>query len=232
MNIYKLKSYFSIKFILGKIIILLLPFVLVLFIGRFAFSNKFLKWEYKRSSFPTEHYGFSTADRLKYGPKFLDYLYTNKDISYLEDLTFSNGKKLLIERELNHMKDVKKVIEIINNLRLVLCILFAVCILFLIFNSNLKFIFNNIFKGSILTIFCLISISIIGFFSFNTFFNYFHRLIGFSKGTWIFYESDTLIRLFPLKLWYDGFIILLSSLLGISSILAIISWVFSKVKII
>lgn len=233
MNLYKLKSCLSINFIFGKIILFLLPFVLILILGRLLTTYKFLEWEYKKSSFPSDKFGFSTSDRLKYGPKFLDYWYKDKDISYLDNLTFANGKKLLNERELDHMKDVKKVIQIINKLRLIFVIIFIFSILFLMTNYNSRFIlFKNLFYGSIFSIFFVFIISIISLFSFNFFFNLFHKFLGFSSGTWIFYESDTLIRLFPLKLWFDGFVLLLGLVLGSSFILAFISWFFSRIKLI
>jgi integral membrane protein (TIGR01906 family) len=34
-------------------------------------------------------------------------------------------------------------------------------------------------------------------------FNAFHQVF-FSPGTWLFYRTDTLIRLFPEKFWFDG----------------------------
>jgi integral membrane protein (TIGR01906 family) len=40
--------------------------------------------------------------------------------------------------------------------------------------------------------------------SFNALFTAFHRVF-FTGDTWLFNYSDTLIRLFPLKLWSDGF---------------------------
>ena len=41
---------------------------------------------------------------------------------------------------------------------------------------------------------------------FDSFFTTFHSIF-FSSGTWLFWETDSLIRLFPEKLWVDGFTI-------------------------
>jgi integral membrane protein (TIGR01906 family) len=41
--------------------------------------------------------------------------------------------------------------------------------------------------------------------SFDWLFTAFHRIF-FTGDTWLFLYSDSLIRLFPLRLWQDGFI--------------------------
>jgi integral membrane protein (TIGR01906 family) len=58
--------------------------------------------------------------------------------------------------------------------------------------------------------------------SFNQLFTWFHQIF-FESGTWRFYTSDTLIRLFPMRFWRDAFIFVggLSILFGIITILAI-----------
>jgi integral membrane protein (TIGR01906 family) len=43
--------------------------------------------------------------------------------------------------------------------------------------------------------------------SFSALFTGFHRIF-FEGDTWLFYYSDTLIRLFPMRLWRDVFIII------------------------
>jgi integral membrane protein (TIGR01906 family) len=41
--------------------------------------------------------------------------------------------------------------------------------------------------------------------AFDQLFTWFHKLF-FQSGTWQFYTSDTLIRLFPIRFWQDAFI--------------------------
>jgi len=61
-------------------------------------------------------------------------------------------------------------------------------------------------EGSLLTIFIFFLIFFIVIFAFDSFFQYFHQLF-FAENSWLFYENDTLIRLYPEKLWIDGFLI-------------------------
>ena len=39
--------------------------------------------------------------------------------------------------------------------------------------------------------------------NFDVFFTRFHQMF-FSAGSWLFYEDDTLIQLYPLRLWSDA----------------------------
>ena len=55
--------------------------------------------------------------------------------------------------------------------------------------------------------------------SFEGLFTEFHRLF-FTGDTWIFYWSDTLIRLFPMRFWRDAFI-LVGAVVIIGALLAI-----------
>jgi integral membrane protein (TIGR01906 family) len=56
--------------------------------------------------------------------------------------------------------------------------------------------------------------------SFNQLFTWFHQIF-FESGTWRFYTSDTLIRLFPMRFWRDAFIFVgvLCILFGVITIL-------------
>ena len=56
--------------------------------------------------------------------------------------------------------------------------------------------------------------------NFDELFTQFHHLF-FTGDTWLFYANDTLIRLYPLKLWSDAFIFMgVVTLVGI--VLAIV----------
>ena len=52
----------------------------------------------------------------------------------------------------------------------------------------------------------LIILMLLTWHSTNSLFDQFHRIF-FQEGSWVFNYSDTLIRLFPLEFWRDGFIL-------------------------
>ncbi len=217
-----------IQVICGKSIVIIMPIILVLIAGRILFFSPIMKWEYKKSSFPPDPYGFSLEDRLQYGPMFLDFLYHGKDICCLSKLTSSDGKKIFNKRELKHMEDVKSVIKKIDLMRAFVFIIFAFLLLILMRTGNFKILLSNLFKGGVFTIFLIFLFAVLGALSFGKLFNYFHELLGFTEGTWNFYESDALIRLFPLKFWFDMFILLVSIVFFVSGFISLVSWKILK----
>jgi integral membrane protein (TIGR01906 family) len=56
--------------------------------------------------------------------------------------------------------------------------------------------------------------------NFDQLFTWFHQMF-FTSGTWQFYTSDTLIRLFPMRFWQDAFIAvgLISVVIGLLLVL-------------
>jgi uncharacterized membrane protein len=49
----------------------------------------------------------------------------------------------------------------------------------------------------------ILSIALLAVFAWQTWFDLFHRFL-FVPGSWLFSYSDTLIRLFPMKFWFDA----------------------------
>ncbi len=60
-------------------------------------------------------------------------------------------------------------------------------------------------RGGMLTLILTASLAILASINFTEFFAQFHHLF-FEGDTWLFYFSDTLIRLFPMRFWRDAFL--------------------------
>ncbi|MDZ4669568.1 MAG: TIGR01906 family membrane protein [Phototrophicales bacterium] len=182
-------------------VVILLP----LLSARLVMTPLFLQFEYHRADFPEDFYGFTLEDRLYYAPFALDYLLTDADIDYLGDLTFPNSSRTLFNAsELHHMVDVKIVTQWAFLILAVGGIGSLALIAGLWRNSDLRdSIRLGIFSGAILTISLIIAIVIAAVVAWDTFFTLFHTLL-FESGTWQFLYSDTLIRLFPEKFWFDA----------------------------
>ena len=165
--------------------------------------------EYRLPNFPPDDYGFTTEDRLHWGPVGIDYLLNDSNISFLADLKFPNGASLYTDRELAHMQDVKRVTQgflriwVLDLLLLILLGLWAWrgdwlaayrlglrlggwLMLGLGAAAGLIATFGSLGSGDL----------------FWDFFSGFHGLF-FSGDTWLFLYSDTLIRLYPLRFWED-----------------------------
>ena len=190
-----------------------LPLVLVLLNARLLMSNAFLRWEYNRSGFPPDPFGFTTEDRLTHAPPALAYLFNDADIDFLGDQTFPDGSPLYNERELRHMHDVKVVTGQLMTFGIIVVALFALSAIALAWQPATRpALQRGLLQGSVFTLALLVAL--IGFVavSFNTFFVQFHALF-FEGGSWLFLYSDTLIRLFPERFWIDAFVLVFSGAL-------------------
>ena len=184
---------------------LVVPYILLMFGIRALFTPVFLQFEYNRPGFPPDVYGFTTADRLKYGGISLDYLFKSSDPQFLAGVNLSDGTPLYNERELSHMRDVKILLQ--KTLTL-LWVFLSLAALFLLWAWRGKWLVNYcqaLARGGWLTIGLIAAILLGVGISFDWLFTQFHHLF-FTGDSWLFQWSDSLIRLFPLPLWQDGFI--------------------------
>jgi integral membrane protein (TIGR01906 family) len=164
----------------------------------------FLHYEYNLPNFPEDEFGFTKADRLQWGTLSLQYLTNNEDIQFIGDLKFENGDPIYIERELGHMLDVKNLVQLM--IRIWIPVMFFLIVAYLIAWRMMWLgqFWKAVSTGGWATL-GLIGLILVGVvLDFDALFTSFH-LLFFTGDTWLFYTSDTLIRLFPLKLWSDAF---------------------------
>lgn len=179
-----------------------LPFILVLGSVRLVMTPLFLELEYRRPGFPEDLFGFSTEDRLKYGPYGVRYLTNSTDISYLGDLEIE-GEPAFHADELQHMEDVKVVTRAAFQVLMLTAALFAMSTILLIRQSSTRpKILRGLQYGGGLTIALILILTALVFINWDFFFDTFHEIF-FEAGTWQFYRSDTLIRLYPEQFWFD-----------------------------
>ncbi len=199
-------------FILSFPVTLLVPIALIGLGLRILLTPLFLQVEYNMPYFPHDIYGFTKADRLHWAPYALNYLTNSADISYLSDLKFEDGKPLYNERELSHMKDVKRVTQgALKVWYTSLALLAFLGILEWAGDSGEAYRLG-LMRGGWLMVILAITIGLIAVIGisvdpdiFFTFFAGFHSLF-FEGNSWLFLFSDTLIRLFPIRFWQDAFL--------------------------
>jgi integral membrane protein (TIGR01906 family) len=201
---------------------LLVPIAFI-FIGiLFLLSPLFLKLEYRMPGFPLDTYGFSTEDRLHWAGLAQQYLRNDAGVEFLGDLKFSNGETLYNSRELSHLQDVKGVAKI--GLVLGYSSWVVLIVLTLLSLRRFKYLDPYLVKGlrlgSWITIGILSLVAVFAITSFWNFFTFFHELF-FKGDSWLFYYSDTLIRLFPIRFWQDAFLMVGIFALGCSLLILI-----------
>jgi len=192
--------------ILSWLITLIVPFFLLMTAIRALFTPLYPQVVYRLPGFPPDAYGFSLEDRLHWSRISIEYLLNNAGINYLADQQLIDGQPLYNERELSHMLDVKIVFQKMVTAWVILLALLAALGLWAWRGKWLPAFLHALANGGKLTIgivaFILAAVAI----SFTTLFTAFHRIF-FSGNSWLFYYTDTLIRLFPLPFWEIGFIV-------------------------
>jgi integral membrane protein (TIGR01906 family) len=175
--------------------------------------------EYRLPGFPADDFGFNFQERMNWAKISLDYLVNNSGIEYLGNQTLTSGQPLYEQRELSHMKDVKDLTQSVLMVWNILIALFALAILFFWKNGALQEFWKAISLGGWITIGLVVMVILGVFLNFEALFTGFHQIF-FTGDSWLFRYSDTLIRLFPERLWQDvflfigGFSLLFSALAG------------------
>ena len=191
--------------ILAWVVTLLVPVILVLTAIRLLMFPVFLQIEYRMPGFPPDRYGFTLEDRLYWSRFAMDYLTNSEEISYLGDLRFENGSPVYNERELKHMIDVQIALNTTINVWYLSLGIMLVLGIWAWRGDWWKTFRAALVRGGWLTIFLIAGLILIVLLSFGVFFVAFHNVF-FEPGTWVFFFSDTLIRLFPERFWRDIFI--------------------------
>jgi integral membrane protein (TIGR01906 family) len=191
--------------IFSWLITLLIPIALVFLGLRLLLEPVFLQIEYYTPRFPSDSYGFSLQDRLHWSQIARQYLVNDADIDFLGGLNFPDGSPLYNSRELGHMQDVKNVVQPV--LKIGYSVWFVVLGLgiWAQWGSWWQAYRRGLWRGGWLTVTLVIAIAVFAATSFWQFFTEFHSLF-FEGDSWLFFYSDTLIRLFPIRFWQDAFL--------------------------
>ena len=190
---------------LGWFVTILTPLVVLMLSVRLLITPVFAQVEYRMPGFPDDPYGFTLEDRLEWSAPSITYLVNNEGIDYLGDLTFEDGNPIYNENELSHMEDVKTVV---TGMRIALTVSALVLLGVIVlavkqgWRAELLFAFGRGGWGALGLIGAILLFVALAF---DQLFTWFHKLF-FQDGTWMFYTSDTLIRLFPMRFWQDAFI--------------------------
>lgn len=201
-------------------VMIVTPVFLLLTSIRVLVNPLFLQIEYSLPGFPDDPFGFTQEERLKWSNLSVEYLMNDSDITFLENLKFDDGQAIYNDRELSHMEDVKNLLQDLIPIWIILGLYLVVVGLITWQERRLADFGHALSTGgwSVLGLVAAIAIGVA--LSFSALFTGFHRLF-FEGDTWLFYTSDTLIRLFPLRFWRDAFLFV-GALTVIESLLFII----------
>ena len=190
--------------VLAVLVALLIPGVLVISGIRVLAHDTAVKAEYRRSGFPADSYGFTTAQRIPLGLTGLhSVLPGGQGTALLRAARLPDGKPAFNARELRHMADVRAWIGRLWTFQLGSLIAIAVAGVLLLPRRRTRALYPRGLRwGAVLTLVVGGALSVLMAVRWNTFFVDFHRLF-FNGETWRFDDNDTLRRLYPDRLWVD-----------------------------
>ncbi len=191
--------------ILSFIVTLLTPVFLILLGVRILLTPIFPEIEYRMPNFPPDRYGFSQEERIHWAKNAIEYLNNSAGPEFLGDLTFDDGSPLYQDREVSHMLDVKFLVQAAMKAWAAAFVLLILLWGWAKFGKWEQAYFLGAKRGGWLTLILTLNLGLLASINFWEFFTQFHHLF-FEGETWIFAYSDTLIRLFPMRLWQDAFI--------------------------
>ncbi len=177
------------KKIAATTLMAVLPLLIIL--GNFhllAFSESFYR-EKMTDNFVYKDIEYKTANNL-----------TASIISYMD-----SGKELdstvFIEREIEHMRDVRQLMQAEKILLSITMILAAVAIAYLLAKDK-NTLLMAVYKGSIATLLITLITLIIVLFAFGPAFTLFHKIL-FRNDLWLLPADSMLIKLLPQQFFID-----------------------------
>jgi integral membrane protein (TIGR01906 family) len=221
---------FWLKKILQILAALSVPVVLSALLIRLLLTPVFVNLEYRLPGFPEDPYGFTQQDRLQYAHQARRYLVTDRSLDSLRELSFPGGEPLFNERELSHLRDVKVVIKGLYRVAWAGLVMGLAAAFWSYREKDWGLLIQAVSSGGWLTVGMVVLIITLSVLNFQSFFFKFHRVF-FEGDTWLFYNSDTLIRLFPLRFWRDAFLLFGGLSLAAGAVLAgLPAWVDRKIE--
>jgi integral membrane protein (TIGR01906 family) len=191
------------------VVVIAIPFLLTLGTLRLIIlwdSPSYPAFEYGRIA--PDRFGFTDEERLDLAVATLDYLRDSKPaeeaIVLLEELRMpGSDQPLYNEREIGHMLDVKELTDIFGRLIWLAAIVTVGGLLYLLLAAERRLEgYKAIMYGGLLTTGALLTVIILIGLSWNLVFTQFHEIL-FPPDTWTFSYTDSLLRLFPEKFWFD-----------------------------
>lgn len=220
--------------LLRWLIILAMPVLLVLGTARIMVNTWYPRYEYAKADFPADTYGFTQAQRLEFGTISIDYLNAPQPpeavIKMLEDLRLPGtaSMPLFTAYELSHMVDVKRFTDLLWRVLLgAAIIVIGGLTVLLARRSTRRDGYAALFGGGLLTTGLLAVLTFLVLTSWQWSFIAFHDAF-FQPGTWQFDWTDSLIRIFPDRFWFDAGVLLVGGALAAGVAVMGVGWVLRR----
>jgi integral membrane protein (TIGR01906 family) len=208
--------------VLVVLIAAVVPPVLVVNAFRVLATDSFVRWELDR--LPPDLYGLTDDQREALALTGLRSIRPGTEgIALLERATLPNGSPAFGERELTHMRDVRRLFGAALRLQLVVLGALAVLALALARTRLRALVPTGLLAGALATLGVAVLAVPVIVLGFDDFFTRFHEVF-FSGDSWRFSTADTLIRLYPERFWQDVSRLAAAIAVGQAIVLAPLAW--------
>lgn len=215
------------------LIVLAMPVAIVLLSARVMVNTWYPRFEYARPDFPPDRYGFTDAERLEFATVSIDYLNApappEEAIMMLVRLRLPGTlEPLFLPYELNHMIDVKRLTDTLWQVLVAAgAIVLAGVVGLLARRATRPDGYAALFVGGALTSGLLMVLIVLVLLSWRWFFIAFHDVF-FPPGTWTFDWTDSLIRLFPDRFWFDAGVLLVGGALVLALVVTGVGFLLGR----
>ena len=194
-------------------ITLLIPVLIIGGAVSLLATDQYLAFEYGKTSFPADTLGLTPRLRYVMASSNIHYVRAHLPSDELAKQTL-NDLPVYNPREISHMADVRAVFRSLMQVWQAALILVIIMGSMLSYRGQRNELASALKSGGLLSSAIVLTVALLGLFAWQFWFNSFH-LLFFKRGTWLFSYSDTLIRLFPVKFWFDATLAI--SLLSLSA---------------
>ncbi|MDX1686769.1 MAG: TIGR01906 family membrane protein [Candidatus Promineifilaceae bacterium] len=184
-------------------------------------AELYVRYEYGKASFPPDLHNigevqrqrldlepFTPEQRRELALVAVEYLQRPEPppavIHLLEEQRLpGTDRPLYNEAEIDHMLDVKRLTDAIARINwFAAAIVLGGLGILAVRRQTRHIVYEALFHGGVATVTVLLFIGLFILLAWNTFFVQFHELL-FPPDSWSFAYTDSLIRLFPEKFWFD-----------------------------
>ncbi len=186
--------------IAGLVVVLLSPIIFIGVPTRVAFNEWFIEWEYSKEDFPKDRWGLPDEYRKKLAKIGLRAVLSDEGMEEFKRARLPDGRRAFNVREIRHMEDVKRVLDVF--FPLVYASLVLTALIFLLVRDA-GFIGKTLIASSLFSTGLALFALLFSLIDYDKAFELFH-IILFDPYSWRFRSTDTLLRIYPMKFWFDG----------------------------
>ena len=131
------------------------------------------------------------------------------------------GRPVYSQKELIHLRDVRKIIDLFKMLEILSIVIFLAMGLYMFFKFGVRRLLKALQAGAVVTVVFLGSVMLWALIDFNSIFYFFH-ILSFSNDLWLLDPAtDYLIMMFPEGFFFDSAILMVATIIAA----AVLVWV-------